>query len=284
MIGLAARLQAYLRAKAHRDRRERFPLPPFTLFLNPTVNDPNEGIAIPDAADTYTPDDVARVCAAFTQRGRVPCVQYLDAFAPGLAITLQLGHSLTPPPNRIRVPVYREGEWQTDRMPAFAETLRLPVMYCTARMLRHPPDVPGLTVTIISSESPLDEVKTNWNVNAHGFESGLYEAMETFAQEFQQTLVERRAFTAYVQGEPVAAGLFTEIRDGLTELVGITTLPEYRRQGIGAALTAFITRAAFDSGAEVVFLIVANDAAGRVYERLGFRTVARLLEYEQQTN
>lgn len=260
MIGLPTRLQTYLRAKAHRDGREPFPLPPFTLFLNPTVNDPNEGIAIPDGADAYTPEDVVRACAAFAERGRVPCVQYLDAFAPGLTITLQLG------------------------VPGFEETLPLPVMYCTAGMLCHPRDVPGLTVTIITSESPLDEVKTNWNVNAHGFESGLYEAMEAIADEFRQTLLTTRAFTAYLQGEPAAAGMFTEIRDGLSELVGITTLPEYRRRGIGAALTAFVTRAAFDSGAEVVFLIAVNDAAGRVYERLGFRTVARLLEYEQKSD
>jgi len=63
--------------------------------------------------------------------------------------------------------------------------------------------------------------------------------------------------------------------------VGITTLAEYRRQGIGAALTAAMTRAAFDSGVEVVFLIAANEAARRLYERLGFRTVAKLLEYQQ---
>jgi ribosomal protein S18 acetylase RimI-like enzyme len=165
-------------------------------------------------------------------------------------------------------------------MPTFEETLRLPVMFCTPEMLIHPPDVPGLTVTMVSSESPLDEVKVMWDANARGFDPEAIPATDEIAEEFRNTLVTSRGFTARLNGEPAAAGVFLDILDGLTELAGITTLPAYRRRGVGAALTANMTRAAFDSGVEVVFLIAANEAARRVYERIGFRVVANLLEYQ----
>jgi len=109
MLGLVNRLQNYLREKALFDGRERVQNPPFTLFFNPSSTDPQEGIAIPDEAEGYTPADVSRVCAAFAERGRVPCVQYLDVFAPRLTIMLQLGQypiSLapeTPPPGPLPV-------------------------------------------------------------------------------------------------------------------------------------------------------------------------------------
>jgi ribosomal protein S18 acetylase RimI-like enzyme len=166
---------------------------------------------------------------------------------------------------------------------AFTEKLRLPIMYCTAGMLVNPPEVAGLVVTMAGSDAPLDEIKDGWNVNSKGFDPEPVLATDAIAEEFRKTLITSRSFVARLDGVPVAAGMFETIRDGLTELVGITTLEAYRRQGIGAALTAYMTRAAFDSGVEVVFLIAANEAAGRVYERLGFLPIANLVEYEQKT-
>ena len=283
MLGLVNWLQNYLREKALFDGRERVQIQPFTLFYNPSSTDPQEGIAIPDEAEGYTPADISRVCAAFAERGRVPCVQYLDVFAPRLTITLQLYPlPLTPSP------LHGEGEQDLKSKPAsmspFEETVRLPVMYCTAGMLMHPPDVPGLVITMAGSDTPLEEIKVGWNVNSQGFDSAPVLATDLIAEAFRKTLVTSRSFVARLDGKPVAAGMFSEIHGGLAELVGVTTLEPYRRQGIGATLTAYITRAAFDSGVEVAFLIVANEAAGRVYKRIGFRTIAHLLEYEQKSD
>jgi ribosomal protein S18 acetylase RimI-like enzyme len=283
MMGLVNRLQQYLREKAQFDGRERVSIPPFSLFFNPSVTISQEGIAIPDSAAGHTPDDIGRVCAAFIERGRVPCVQFLDGYAPGLTIALELGSypfavPETPPPAPL--PVYGEGE-KASKQP-FKETLRLPVMYCTAGMLVNPPEVPGLAVTMADSDAALDEIKDGWNVNSRGFDPEPVIATDGIAEEFRKTLVTSRAFTARLNGEPVGAGMFTEIHDGLTELVGITTLEAYRRRGIGAALTADMTRAAFDSGVEVVFLIAASEAARRVYKRLGFLPIVSLVEYQQE--
>jgi predicted GNAT family acetyltransferase len=96
---------------------------------------------------------------------------------------------------------------------------------------------------------------------------------------FRQSLVTARSFTARWDGEGVAAGMFTEIEEGVTELAGITTLEPYRRCGIASALTATITEAAFDHGAGITFLIAASSAASRVYQRVGYIHVAHLMTW-----
>ena len=46
-----------------------------------------------------------------------------------------------------------------------------------------------------------------------------------------------------------------------------------RGRGLGGAVTAALAGAARDAGAEMVFLAAGDDAAARVYERVGFRRV-----------
>jgi predicted GNAT family acetyltransferase len=140
--------------------------------------------------------------------------------------------------------------------------------------------VPGLDFVVISNESPLDDVKDSLDVNSQGFDPQPNRVDDRTAAKFRGELVNNLAFIARLNGRPVAAGMFTEIRDSMTELVGITTLPQYRGRGIGAALTAYMTRTAFESGVEIAFLIAATQDAQRVYQRIGYRVVANLLEFE----
>ena len=46
----------------------------------------------------------------------------------------------------------------------------------------------------------------------------------------------------------MGVGAYTVPLDGFTELVGIATLPEYRRRGIAGAVTAEMARHAFEEG------------------------------------
>jgi ribosomal protein S18 acetylase RimI-like enzyme len=61
---------------------------------------------------------------------------------------------------------------------------------------------------------------------------------------------------------------------GVTEIVGVGTLPAARRRGLGAAVTAALVAAARGGGADVVFLSAGGDDIARVYGRLGFTRVA----------
>lgn len=60
---------------------------------------------------------------------------------------------------------------------------------------------------------------------------------------------------------------------GVCEIVGVATLPNARRRGLGAAVTAALARHAIATGAELVFLSAGSDEIARVYSRIGFRRI-----------
>ncbi len=73
-------------------------------------------------------------------------------------------------------------------------------------------------------------------------------------------------------GQLIACAAHAERLPGVPILKTIATHPERRGEGLGADVTAAITRRAFADGAEVVTLgmYADNAPARRVYERLGF--------------
>lgn len=61
---------------------------------------------------------------------------------------------------------------------------------------------------------------------------------------------------------------------GVTEVVGVATLPSARRRGLAALVTAALVRDARTSGVRTVFLSAGSDDVARVYEKVGFVRVA----------
>ncbi len=247
------RVQAYLHTKASAVST-RVVLPPFTLHLHPTNPRPDHSYAIPHAPvpliKSETLDDL---CATFAARQRTPHLLFLDEYAPALLTAVPAA--------------------------GFGETSRAHVMICTPQTLRAPARSERATIVTLSSESSLDEIKEGLDVNALGFDPDAAGATDAEAAEFRRTLHASRAFTLRLDGQGVSAGMFIPIHDGVTELVGIATLTPYRRQGLAAVMTAAIAQAAFEAGADLVFLAAASHEAGRVYARVGFRSCATLLHY-----
>jgi ribosomal protein S18 acetylase RimI-like enzyme len=62
-------------------------------------------------------------------------------------------------------------------------------------------------------------------------------------------------------------------RDGVTEITGVAVLPAYRRQGIGALLTAALVKDAQRHEVTTVFCSADASDVARVYERVGFRRI-----------
>jgi ribosomal protein S18 acetylase RimI-like enzyme len=60
---------------------------------------------------------------------------------------------------------------------------------------------------------------------------------------------------------------------GVTEVVGVGTLPSARRRGLAAAVTAALVADARRGGADIVFLSAGSDEIARMYARLGFARV-----------
>ncbi|MDH4111574.1 MAG: GNAT family N-acetyltransferase [Actinomycetota bacterium] len=80
------------------------------------------------------------------------------------------------------------------------------------------------------------------------------------------------AAAARVSGAIVAVGWHQPLH-GATEIVGVATLPAFRRRGLGAAVTGTLVADALARGVETVFLSADDDDVARVYEKVGFRRV-----------
>ncbi len=247
-------LQEYFRFKASQ-HHEVISSPPFIFFFHTADSSEDANYALPDAAESSDlQESLARLQTIFTERDRKPCLQFIEEGFPHLA------------------PVLRSSGWSQQE--------RSQVMICTSETYQTAPDISGLAIFTLSHESRVEEICEGLDTNALGFDPQAERATNHEAEEFRQDLILSRAFVARLHDHPVAAGMFTDIHEGLTELVGITTLEPFRRRGIAAALTAFMTQRAFQEGATLVFLIAANEQAGRIYERVGFRPRATQVIYE----
>jgi GNAT superfamily N-acetyltransferase len=254
------RLQAYLRHNA-RKQYEAVSVPPFTLFFHPHDALTFFNYAIPDEAiggqtqhSGSLEDSLTKLRETFLSRGRQPRFEFIEEFSPDLA------------------PVLNQA--------GFFEEERQQGMICLPDTFQPAPDVVGLAVTRLTRTSPVSEMQDFVTVQRQGFNPDhTTPATESDAQQFMTDLHEGIAFLARLDGQPVGAGLYTTPFDGLTEVTGLATLKPFRRRGIATALIALAVQTAFEQEVEVVYLTAADEGAGRVYERVGFRRFATMLAY-----
>jgi ribosomal protein S18 acetylase RimI-like enzyme len=79
----------------------------------------------------------------------------------------------------------------------------------------------------------------------------------------------KRHAAARMDGAIVCAGGHKPVGD-TTEIVGVATLPAYRRRGLAGAVTAELAADARRGGADLVLLSAGDDDVARLYGRLGF--------------
>jgi ribosomal protein S18 acetylase RimI-like enzyme len=251
------RLQAYMRQVLVRGR-EVVAVPPFTIFFHQSDANTYFNYAIPDEpAGAYLREPLVVLRTEFRARGRRPRFEFIEEYAPDLAPAL--------------------------RANGFVEEARMHLMVCTPATLVPAPETTGLSMRTIDADTPIDVVQEHLDTNNHGFDPTAAPTTADKAEAFRDHLGSSRGFTAYLDGQVAGAGMFTAPLDGLTELVGIATLEAFRRRGVATALTAHATRSAFAQGVEVAFLSAADERAGRVYERIGFRPFATMLAYVDET-
>ena len=244
------RVQGYFHIKT-RAGCESLVVGGFTLYLPMGNETGGVGLALPNQSDSaLKPSVLERIERIAAKRGHAVCFHWLDCFAPQLAKALNAAD--------------------------YAARESTPLLVCEPGQVKVPP-TERLEMVTISTGSSLEDVAENWNINAQGFDPSATLAQPADVQDFRRILERSRAFTARLDGVGVSAGMYTDIRDGVTELVGIATLPEYRRRGFGGALTAFATKTAFADGASLAFLTAASQEASRVYQRVGYETIGNLI-------
>lgn len=254
------RLQNYLRYSAGTSYRT-FPVPPFTAFLQ--ANDPLIffNYAIPDepiSADSVEADEsLALLKEVFLRENRTPRFEFLGEYAPELPTVLE-----------------RAG---------FSEESRLPLMLCTPDRLVMPQPIHGFTVRQFQTDSPKAMAFAHSRIAYIGFsgkddwsadhEGGIFEEKRASIAKGMGL------FVGYVDEIPVVVATYSVPYDGITEIGGVATLPEYRRRGLAGYITAVATANAFANGVTLALLSAGDEGAGRVYERVGFQTDATAVVY-----
>jgi len=221
------------------------PVPPFCLFFHPTDPLPYFNYAVPEGSlegDLAGP--LGDLRTEFRKKNRIPRFEFVEESAPALASALGAA--------------------------GFVEESRPILMACLPEMRRNAPRVPGLEIAALTALSPLSEIKRFLLVQRLGF--GFDAALsDEDARWFRGSLGDGGALLGTLGGDPAGTSMFTHPIDGLTEVVGVSTIPALRRRGVGSALTVEAVRLAFGLNLEAAVLSAADERAGRIYESAGFR-------------
>jgi GNAT superfamily N-acetyltransferase len=164
------------------------------------------------------------------------------------------------------------------------DVLKAPLLVLDRSAWRAPEPPSGMTLRVLEADDPA--LAAALAVQAVGFgaagtaagpegvrerDAAIDGADSTFLRERM-----RRGLTVTVVAEgeygPAAAGMHQPV-EGVSEVVGVATLPAVRRQGVGGAVTGALVEDALARGAGTVFISAGSVAIARVYSRLGFRRV-----------
>jgi len=91
-----------------------------------------------------------------------------------------------------------------------------------------------------------------------------------------------QCFLGRWDGKPVATSMVF-LGKGVVAVHHVVTLPEYRRRGIGSAMTLHVLREAQKRGYRVGVLTASPDGSGS-YRKIGFREYCSIRRYEWEPN
>jgi ribosomal protein S18 acetylase RimI-like enzyme len=256
-LDLLRRIDAYLDGVPRTSARAE-EVGPFTLFVSEGTGWPFYARPTP-GTESFTGEDVRAVRERQRELGQPEAIEWIVDVSPGVGPAAS-----------------RAGMGVTEH----------PLMHLARRDFR-PVLLPPIAQVRIAS--PQDDVATLHAVAALGFGAPGTEAGElgpelvpAAAAEIDEGLASftgRRmaaeltvTAVATVDGRPVAVGSHNPLGDA-TEVVGVATLPTFRRRGLGGAVTSALVEDALARGIATVFLSAGDEAIARVYGRLGFRTI-----------
>lgn len=188
-----------------------------------------------------------------------------------------------------RAPHFEFSERRWPGLPAALEQagLRLeerePLLFCESGALRGV-SAPGVSFHLLTPEDPDETLGAHQKIRFDDELEGEppYAPEQAIARLREQVAEGQREFVlAYLDGQIAGTGVSVALKNGGAEIVGIATQPVYRRRGVAASVTTFLTRRLYDRGARLVWLTSAQPAAQRIYERLGYRRVGDWLAYTE---
>src|SRR6266508_4274975 len=185
-------------------------------------------------------------------------------------------------------------EWVAEVTPSLAAAARqaglavsvLPLMVLDPAAAWRPPVPAGVELRLVTLDDDLARIDA---VARIGFAVGGtavgqlgVTALAGHAAEASPTLLAKQrerlrsgrtvSAVALLDGDLVAVGSHQPLA-GVSEVVGVATLPAIRWRGLGAAVTGLLVADALGRGVETLFLSAGSDEVACVYQRTGFRQV-----------
>jgi ribosomal protein S18 acetylase RimI-like enzyme len=231
---------------------------PFTLFVNPGPGWPYYARPSLGAAG-FSIEDVQRVRARQRELGVPESFEWVAEVTPALAAAVEAsGLSVGDHPLMLLDTTRLTSNVTADGVEVRLATSSddLPLLNAVAQVGFNNPG---------SAVGPLDLEAARKVVNRDPAEVA-------FRQERMRTGRSVMA-VAYIGDQPVGVGSHNPL-DSVTEIVGVAVLPAFRRRGIAAALTGLLVADALSRGVRTVFLSANDTAISRIYQRIGFRTIA----------
>ncbi|MGW2281342.1 GNAT family N-acetyltransferase [Streptomyces sp. NPDC001770] len=217
----------------------------FVAGFDPATSSPYINYATPLPGARPTPDDVRALVGAFRGRGLLPRLEFAPDAAPAVEAAL--------------------------RGAGFTVEEVHPYLVCTPATLIPRPVGKGPDLLV---ETPVSEKEYA------AIDAALSESFDgAFAPTTHGTARLRRTqesgggvrFVRASDGSCAGGASCSAPAVGTAELAGVGTRPAFRGRGIAGAVTAALTGAMFDRGAESVWLEFSGEGSRRVYERLGYR-------------
>ena len=245
----AVRIVSYLRALIGRGR-DCLRVGSFVVGFDRDSDSRFRNYALPDDSCEPTETDIRALMAAFSERHRIPRLEYVPALAPAV------------------LPALMDAGFVAEAEPA--------LMVCSEATLHLPSPSSGIAFSLATDSSALLAAARVQN-EAYGETDTTTAADVT---RLRSTLDRGGAVglaSDVATGEAVGAGLYSAPLNSTTEIAAVGVRAPYRRRGIAGYLTAFLAQEALARGITEPFLMAAHEAEARIYSRVGFQPCGTML-------
>ncbi len=220
---------------------------PFVLGLDLSTDSPHINYATPVPGIEITAGDVRGLVQAFGSLK--PRLEYVVSCAPELEkLLLEAG---------------------------FTVESRNEYLICTPGTLAVPPAPDGFELSEpVTDDEYAGMISAQNEAFGGGFNADPAD-IERYRRNTAKGAVQMLARTT--DGQYAGGGSAVGPNGGLSEVGGIAVRPEFRRNGLGGAITAAIAERLFATGNDVAWLEASGEDSWRVYERVGFRAAGQRL-------
>lgn len=175
---------------------------------------------------------------------------------------LKSGWRLVVPPSLAEV------FWDIPRQVSVAQWRRDPEMILPRQEAGTGVAPPHLEIHAVND---VDGLRTWARTSSLGFETGDEGFFDLFVRSENLAIKDTTFYIGTCNGRPVATSLL-HTSDNVAGIYAVSTVPEFRGSGFGAAMTAFAVKEGFSKGCDLASL-QSSPSGAPVYFKLGFRFV-----------